>query len=101
MIGEGASIGPFVVIEDNVQIGRNSTIYPFVHIARGARIGDHFKAYANVSVREFCQIGNNVILQDGASIGADGVGYAMKDDGSYYTMAESSVVGLEDYREAL
>ena len=95
-IGEGASIGPFVVIEDNVQIGRNSTIYPFVHIARGARIGDHFKAYANVSVREFCQIGNNVILQDGARIGADGFGYAKRDDGSYYKIAQSGIVVLED-----
>ena len=65
-IGEGASIGPFVVIEDDVQIGKNCTIYPFVHIYRGARIGDNFKAYAHVSVREFCSIGNNVILQDGA-----------------------------------
>src|SRR6516162_2054292 len=33
-IGEGASIGPFVVIEDDVAIGRGATIYPFVHIGR-------------------------------------------------------------------
>jgi UDP-3-O-[3-hydroxymyristoyl] glucosamine N-acyltransferase len=95
-IGEGASIGPFVVIEDDVQIGKNSTIYPFVHIARGTRIGNHFKAYANVSVREFCQIGNNVILQDGARIGTDGFGYAKKDDGSYYKIVQSGIVVLED-----
>ena len=67
-----------------------------MHIARGARIGDHFKAYANVSVREFCQIGNNVILQDGARIGADGFGYAKRDDGSYYKIAQSGIVVLED-----
>src|SRR5207237_6428641 len=31
-IGEGASIGPYVVIEDDVVIGSQCTIYPFVHI---------------------------------------------------------------------
>ena len=95
-IGEGASIGPFVVIEDDVHIGRNCTIYPFVHIARGTRIGDHFKAYSHVSVREYCQIGNNVILQDGAKIGTDGYGYAKKDDGAYYKIVQSGIVVLED-----
>src|SRR5215468_7875429 len=35
-IGEGASIAPYVVIEDEVQIGKNCTLYPFLHIYRGA-----------------------------------------------------------------
>lgn len=95
-IGAGASIAPFVVIEDDVQIGENCTIHPFVHISRGARIGDGFKAYAHVSVREFCRIGNNVILQDGARIGTDGYGYAKQDDGSYYKIVQSGIVVLED-----
>jgi UDP-3-O-[3-hydroxymyristoyl] glucosamine N-acyltransferase len=95
-IGEGASIGPYVVIEAGVQIGKNCTILPFVHISRGARIGDNFKAYAHVSVREFCRIGDNVILQDGAKIGTDGYGYAKKDDGSYYKIVQSGIVVLED-----
>jgi len=95
-IGENASIGPFVVIEDNVEIGNHCTIYPFVHISHGVRAGDHFKAYAHVSVREYCRIGNNVILQDGAKIGTDGYGYAKKDDGSYYKIVQSGIVVLED-----
>ncbi len=95
-IGEGASIAPFVVIEDDVIIGAHCTISPFVHIARGARIGDRFKAYSHSSVREYCQIGNNVILQDGAKIGADGFGYAKKADGSYYKIVQSGIVVLED-----
>jgi UDP-3-O-[3-hydroxymyristoyl] glucosamine N-acyltransferase len=95
-LGEGASVAPYVVIEDDVHIGRNCTLYPFVHIARGARIGDNFKAYSHVSVREFCRIGNNVILQDGAKIGTDGFGYAKKDDGSYYKIVQSGIVILED-----
>jgi len=95
-IGQGASIGPYVVIEEDVEIGKNCTLYPFVHISRGARIGDNFKAYPHVSVREFCQIWNNVILQDGAKVGTDGFGYAKKDDGSYYKIVQSGIVVLED-----
>ena len=95
-IGGNASIGPFVVIEDDVEIGNNCILFPFVHICRGARIGNDFKAYAHVSVREFCRIGNNVILQDGAKIGTDGYGYAKKDDGSYYKIVQSGIVVLED-----
>ena len=95
-IGEGASIGPYVIVEDDVQIGANCIVYPFVHICRGARIGSNFKAYAHATVREFCLIGNNVILQDGAKIGTDGFGYAKKEDGSYYKIVQSGIVILED-----
>ena len=95
-IGEGASIGPWVVIEDDVEIGSRCTLHPFVHISRGARIGNDFKAYAHSSVREFCRIGNNVILQDGAKVGTDGFGYAKKDDGSYYKIVQSGLVVIED-----
>jgi len=95
-IGRDASIGPFVVIEEDVEIGDGCVLYPFVHIYKGARIGRNFKAYAHVSVREFCRIGNGVILQDGAKIGTDGYGYAKQDDGSYYKIVQSGVVVLED-----
>jgi UDP-3-O-[3-hydroxymyristoyl] glucosamine N-acyltransferase len=95
-IGRNASIGPYVVIEDDVRIGDNCTIHPFVHIAHGARIGDNFLAYAHVSVREFCRLGDNVVLQDGAKIGADGYGYAKVEGGGYYKIVQSGIVVLED-----
>lgn len=95
-IGEGCSIGPFVVIEENVEIGNQCVVHPFVHIAYGARIGHNFRAYSHVSVREHCRIGNNVTLQDGAKIGADGFGYAKQSDGAYYKIVQSGVVVLED-----
>lgn len=95
-IGDGASIAAFVVIEDDVVIGPGSTILPFVHIARGVRIGMNFKAFSHCSIREFCQIGNNVILQDGVKIGTDGYGYAKQADGSYYKIVQSGPVVVED-----
>src|SRR4029079_15447615 len=50
----------------------------------------------NVSVREYCQIGNNVILQDGVKIGTDGYGYAKQDEGSYYKIVQAGIGVLED-----
>jgi len=95
-IGPGASIGAYAVIDEDVVIGRDCVIYPFVYIGPGATIGDNFKAHSHASVREYCRIGNNVILQDGAKIGADGFGYAKKEDGAYYKIVQSGIVVLED-----
>ena len=95
-IGPDACIGPFVVIEDDTEIGRNCVIYPFVYIGPEVTIGSHFRAYAHVSVREHSRIGNDVTLYDGARVGTDGFGYAKQADGSYYKIAQSGIVVLED-----
>lgn len=95
-LGDDASIGPYVVIEDGVTVGARSIVGPFVHIGRGARIGDDFRAHSHVSVREFTEIGHRVILQDGARIGTDGYGYAKQDGGAWYKIVQSGIVVLED-----
>ena len=95
-IGPNASIGSYVVIEDDVEIGANAAIGPFTHIGKGTQIGESFRTYSHVSVREYSVIGNNVILQDGVRIGSDGYGYAKQDDGSYYKIVQSGIVVLED-----
>jgi UDP-3-O-[3-hydroxymyristoyl] glucosamine N-acyltransferase len=95
-IGKNPSIGPYVVIDAEVIIGDNVILHPHVVIFQGVRIGDNFLAYSNVSVRENCDIGNNVILQDGVVIGADGFGFAKRNDGSYYKITQSGKVIVED-----
>jgi UDP-3-O-[3-hydroxymyristoyl] glucosamine N-acyltransferase len=47
-------------------------------------------------VREHCRIGNRVILQYGAIIGGDGFGFAKRQDGTWYKMAQSGPAVLED-----
>ena len=46
-----------------------------VVIYAGVKIGDNFFAHAHSIVRENCRIGNNVLLQNGVIIGADGFGF--------------------------
>jgi len=95
-IKEGAHIGPYCYVDEDVQIGCNAVLHSFVTIYRGAKIGDDFFAHAHAVVREFCRIGNRVILQNGAIIGGDGLGFAKQKDGTWYKMAQSGPAVLED-----
>ena len=95
-IADGAHIGPYCFIDDDAAIGRNAVLHSFVTIYRGVKIGDNFFAHAHAVVREFCQLGNRVILQNGAVIGGDGLGFAKQKDGSWYKMQQSGPAVLED-----
>lgn len=98
-IGNGAHIGAYVVVEEDVKIGANCTLLPHVVIYSGARIGDNFFAHAHAVVRERCQVGDNVILQNGAVVGADGFGFAKDDRGEWHKIAQSGPAVLEDFVE--
>ncbi len=95
-IGSNASIGAYVVIGKGCKIGANATIYPHVVLYPGVCMGDDITLHAHVIIREFCQIGNRVILQNGAVIGSDGFGFAPTQDGTYYKICQTGRVILED-----
>jgi UDP-3-O-[3-hydroxymyristoyl] glucosamine N-acyltransferase len=95
-IGANAHIGPHCFVDEDVVIGNNAVLHSSVSIYRGAHIGDDFFAHSHTSVREFCRIGNRVILQNGAVIGADGLGFAKKKDGTWHKIVQSGPAILED-----
>ena len=98
-IGKGASIGAYVVIEQDVEVGDNCTLLPHVVIYPGARIGKNFFAHAHAVVREGCVLGDDVILQNGAVIGADGFGFAKDNKGEWHKIAQSGPAVLDDFVE--
>ncbi len=95
-LGRNASIGPYVVIDEDVEIGDDSVLLPFVVIYRGARIGRNFFAHAHAVVREYCRLGDNITLQNGAVVGADGFGFAKNDAGHWHKIVQSGPTVLED-----
>jgi UDP-3-O-[3-hydroxymyristoyl] glucosamine N-acyltransferase len=95
-IGANSHIGPYVVIDRDVKIGASATLLAHVVIYPGASIGDGFFAHAHSVVREHCRIGNNVILQNGVVIGADGFGFAKDDSGQWHKIVQSGPAVLED-----
>ncbi len=95
-IGQGASIGAFAVVGENVSIGRNAILHPHVVIYEGARIGDDFQAHSHAVVREYCRIGDRVILQNGVVVGGDGYGFAKTSVGTHFKIVQSGVAVIED-----
>ncbi len=95
-IGAGTHVGPYVVVQEDVQIGRNAVLLSHVVIYRGVKIGDGFVAHAHANVREFCRIGNNVVLQNGVVVGGDGFGFAKDGDGHWHKIVQSGPTVIED-----
>jgi UDP-3-O-[3-hydroxymyristoyl] glucosamine N-acyltransferase len=95
-IGEGAHIGPYCFVDEGAEIGKKAVLHSFVTIYRGAKIGEDFFAHAHAVVREGCVLGDRVILQNGAIIGGDGLGFAKRADGSWQKMTQSGPAVLED-----
>ena len=95
-IGANAHIGAYAVIGDNVVIGDNATILPHAVFYPHSRAGNNLFAHAHTIVREHCRLGDNVILQNGAIVGADGFGFARQSDGAWYKILQSGAVVIED-----
>jgi UDP-3-O-[3-hydroxymyristoyl] glucosamine N-acyltransferase len=95
-IGDGAHIGPYCFVDEEVVIGRNAVLHSFVSIYRGVNIGDRFFAHSHARVREGCRIGHRVILQNGVTVGSDGFGFAREANGEWYKMRQSGITVIGD-----
>jgi UDP-3-O-[3-hydroxymyristoyl] glucosamine N-acyltransferase len=95
-IGIGAHVGAYVVVGANVVLGDAAVLLPHTVIYQGAQIGNRFFAHAHAVVREFCRLGDDVTLQNGAVIGADGFGYARESSGAWTKIVQSGAAVLAD-----
>ena len=95
-IGKNAHLGPYVVIDEEVEIGDNAVLLAHVTIYRGVKVGHNFFAHTHATVRELCRLGDNVLLQNGAIIGADGFGFAKDDAGHWFKIVQSGTVVIEN-----
>jgi UDP-3-O-[3-hydroxymyristoyl] glucosamine N-acyltransferase len=94
MIGEGAHIGAYAVIGSGVKLGAQATLLPHVVLYPGVEAGSHFFAHAHAVVRENCILGDNVTLENGAVIGADGFGFAKNEAGHWEKIPQSGPTRL-------
>ena len=95
-VGEECYIGQFTVVERGAQIGRGVQLYPQCYIGEGVTIGEGSILYPGVKVYEGCTIGRNCILHAGAVIGADGFGFAPREDGTFAKIPQLGNVIIED-----
>ena len=95
-LGEGCYVGDFSVVEATAKIGANVQIYPQCYVGDNVTIGEGTKIYPGVKIYEGSVIGKNCILHAGVVIGADGFGFAPKEDGSFAKIPQLGNVIIED-----
>lgn len=95
-VDEKAYVGAFAYIGKRVKLGKGVKIYPQVYVGDDVTIGDNVILYPGVKVYHGCKIGNRCIVHGGATIGADGFGFAPKEDGTYEKISQIGIVILED-----
>ena len=95
-IGEGAHIGAYVVVGPEVRLGPGATLLPHVVLYPGVRAGSRLFAHAHAVVRENCELGDDVTLENGAIVGADGFGFSKDEQGRWMKIPQSGPVRLGD-----
>ena len=93
-IGEGAHIAAYVVVGPGVKLGPHATLLPHVVLYAGVEAGSHLFAHAHAVVREGCILGDQVTLENGAIVGADGFGFAKNKAGHWEKIPQSGPVRL-------
>lgn len=95
-VGADAHIGPYAVVGDDCEIGDHAVILAHVVLYPGVKVGKRFFAHAHAVVREGCLLGDDVTLQNGAVIGADGFGFAKNPSGRWVRTLHPGPAVLED-----
>lgn len=95
-IGARAHIAAYVVVGERCIVGEDAVLLPHVVLYDGVRVGDRFLAHAHAVVREGCRLGDDVVLQNGAVIGADGFGFAKNAEGRWVKIIQAGPAVLDD-----
>ncbi len=95
-LGKDCYVGDFAVVEAGAVIGDGCMIYPQVYVGDGVEVGAGTILYPGVKIYEGCRIGRNCILHAGAVIGADGFGFAPREDGSFAKIPQLGNVVIGD-----
>ena len=75
-LGEGVTLGAYVVVGPRCLIGAGTTILPHVTVGRDVKIGGNCLFHSGVRIGHDVVIGDRVIIHSNAVIGADGFSYA-------------------------
>jgi UDP-3-O-[3-hydroxymyristoyl] glucosamine N-acyltransferase len=89
-------IHPSAVVDPRAQIDSSASIGALCVIGAGVRIGAHTRLASRVTVADGCAIGERCILHSGVVIGADGFGYAPRQDQSWEKIEQLGAVRIGD-----
>lgn len=75
-IGEGVSLGPYVVVGPRSRVGAGTVVLPHTSIGADVDIGAGCLFHPGVRIGDRVRIGNRVMIHANTVIGADGFSYA-------------------------
>lgn len=94
-LARGAAVGPFTVIEEDVDIGEETQIGAHCFLGRGTRLGRNCRIYPRVTLYAGMKTGNNVVVHSGAVLGCDGFGY-VTDQGKHWKFPQAGGLEIAD-----
>jgi UDP-3-O-[3-hydroxymyristoyl] glucosamine N-acyltransferase len=85
------------VLGADVRLGRGTSIGPHAVLGDGVVLGDDCEVLANVTIYAGTTLGDRVLVQAGAVLGATGFGYARNSTtGEYITFPQQGTLTIED-----
>jgi UDP-3-O-[3-hydroxymyristoyl] glucosamine N-acyltransferase len=87
-------IHPSAVIHLDAIIHPQASIGPLCHVGAGAKVGAYSQLVARVSLGDLCSIGERCIVHPGVVIGADGFGFAPREDNSWEKIEQLGAVRI-------
>jgi UDP-3-O-[3-hydroxymyristoyl] glucosamine N-acyltransferase len=91
------SIHPTAILGVGVQIGRRSSVGPHAVLGDEVVIGDDCTILANVTIYRGTTLGDRVVVQSGAVLGATGFGYARNAaTGEYLAFPQQGTLTIAD-----
>jgi UDP-3-O-[3-hydroxymyristoyl] glucosamine N-acyltransferase len=94
-LGLNVFVGPYVVIEEEVEIGKGSIVEAFCFLGRGSAIGENCRLHPRVTLYPNARVGERVELHSGVVIGGDGFGYVFG-EGHHWKFPQIGTVEIGD-----
>jgi UDP-3-O-[3-hydroxymyristoyl] glucosamine N-acyltransferase len=97
-LAEGIRVGPYVVMEDDVEVGAGSEIEAFCFLGRSSTVGRDCRLHPRVTLYAGARVLDRVELHSGVVVGGDGFGYVFG-EGRHIKFPQIGTVEIGDDTE--
>ncbi len=94
-LATNVSVGPYAVIEDEVEIGEGTEIGAFCFLGRESYLGQACRLFPHVTLYAGTRLASGVIVHSGTVIGGDGFGY-VPENGRHVKFPQQGTVEIGD-----
>ena len=98
-LGPDVFLGPYVVIGAGARIGARTRIHPHATLYPEVQVGSDCEIHSGAHLRQGVRLGDRVIVQSGAVLGAEGFGFAHTAEGERIHIPHRCPVEIGDDSE--